>query len=366
MIKILEKLEFTVKDGRVYAPWFRVDIGCKADIAEEVARIYGYNSIPDTIIRGVAQAQRTPKQNYEKQVKNAMIAMGLNEIETFSFISPKYFDKIALPADSKLRNTVTIMNPLGEDTSVMRTTIIPSVLEVVARNYSYRNPECYVFEMGNEYIPVEGEVLPAEPVRLGIGFYDTTDSVDFYTIKGMVEGLMRNVGAEEVEYERPDESCAFEEVSAFHPGRCAVIKIGDTQVGIMGELHPKVMENYGIEARTYVAKINIPELMELSNSVKTYKPLPKFPATTRDLSVVCDEDIPAASLEKAIRKAVGGILENVSLFDVYRGEQIESGKKSVSYSISMRSLEGTLTDEQADKAMEKAIKELSALGAELR
>ncbi|MBQ1431660.1 MAG: phenylalanine--tRNA ligase subunit beta [Ruminococcus sp.] len=366
MIKILEKLEFTVKDGRVYAPWFRVDIGCKSDIAEEVARIYGYNSIPDTIIRGVAQAQRTPKQNYEKQVKNAMVAMGLNEIETFSFISPKYFDKIALPADSKLRNTVTIMNPLGEDTSVMRTTIIPSVLEVVARNYSYRNPECYVFEMGNEYIPVEGEVLPAEPVRLGIGFYDTTDSVDFYTIKGMVEGLMRNVGAEEVEYERPDESCAFEEVSAFHPGRCAVIKIGDTQVGIMGELHPKVMENYGIEARTYVAKINIPELMELSNSVKTYKPLPKFPATTRDLSVVCDEDIPAASLEKAIRKAVGGILENVSLFDVYRGEQIESGKKSVSYSISMRSLEGTLTDEQADKAMEKAIKELSALGAELR
>ena len=366
MIKILEKLEFTVKDGRVYAPWFRVDIGCKADIAEEVARIYGYNSIPDTIIRGVAQAQRTPKQNYEKQVKSAMVAMGLNEIEAFSFISPKYFDKIALPADSKLRNTVTIMNPLGEDTSVMRTTIIPSVLEVVARNYSYRNPECYVFEMGNEYIPVEGEVLPAEPVRLGIGFYDTTDSVDFYTIKGMVEGLMRNVGAEEVEYERPDESCAFEEVSAFHPGRCAVIKIGDTQVGIMGELHPKVMENYGIEARTYVAKINIPELMELSNSVKTYKPLPKFPATTRDLSVVCDEDIPAASLEKAIRKAVGGILENVSLFDVYRGEQIESGKKSVSYSISMRSLEGTLTDEQADKAMEKAIKELSALGAELR
>ena len=366
MVKILEKLEFTVKDGRVYAPWFRVDIGCKADVAEEVARIYGYNSIPDTIIRGVAQAQRTPKQIYEKQVKRAMTSMGLNEIETFSFISPKYFDKIALPADSKLRNTVTIMNPLGEDTSVMRTTIIPSVLEVVARNYSYRNPECYVFEMGNEYIPVEGEVLPNEPMRLGVGFYDTTDKVDFYTLKGMIEGLMRTVGADEVEYERPAEDCAFEEVSAFHPGRCAVIKVKGEQIGIMGELHPKVMDNYGIEARTYVAKVNIPELMALSNGVKTYKPLPKFPATTRDLSVVCDEDIPAAALEKAIRKAVGGILENVSLFDVYRGEQIESGKKSVSYSISMRSLEGTLTDEQADKAMEKAIKELNALGAELR
>jgi len=367
MISILNKLEFTVKDGRVYAPWFRVDIGCKADIAEEVARIYGYNSIPDTIIRGVANAQRTPKQNYERKVKAAMLSMGLNEIETFSFISPKYFDKIALPADSKLRNTVTIMNPLGEDTSVMRTTIVPSVLEVVARNFSYRNPECYVFEMGNEYIPVEGEVLPNEPVRLGFGFYDTTDSsADFYTLKGMADGLLNSVGAPEAEYERPDENCEFAEVSAFHPGRCAVIKVDGKQVGIIGELHPKVMENYGIEARTYIGKINIPELMELSCDTKTYKPLPKFPASTRDLSVVCDEELPAAELEKAIKKAVGGILESVTLFDVYRGEQIEAGKKSVSYSISMRSLEGTLTDDQADKAMEKAIKELSAIGAELR
>ena len=366
MISILEKLEFTVKDGRVYAPWFRVDIGCKADIAEEVARIYGYNSIPDTIIRGVANAQRTPKQNYERKVKAAMLSMGLNEIETFSFISPKYFDKIALPADSKLRNTVTIMNPLGEDTSVMRTTIIPSVLEVVARNYSYRNPECYVFEMGNEYIPVEGEVLPNEPVRLGFGFYDTTDKADFYTLKGMADGLLNAVGAEEAEYERPGDDCEFAEVSAFHPGRCAVIKVDGKQVGIIGELHPKVMENYGIEARTYIGKINIPELIELSCDTKTYKPLPKFPASTRDLSVVCDEELPAAELEKAIKKAVGGILESVTLFDVYRGEQIEAGKKSVSYSISMRSLEGTLTDDQADKAMEKAIKELAAIGAELR
>ena len=367
MIDILNKLEFTVKDGRVYAPWFRVDIGCKADIAEEVARIYGYNSIPDTIIRGVANAQRTPKQNYKRKVKASMLSMGLNEIETFSFISPKYFDKIALPADSKLRNTVTIMNPLGEDTSVMRTTIVPSVLEVVARNFSYRNPECYVFEMGNEYIPVEGEVLPNEPMRLGFGFYDTTDSsADFYTLKGMAEGLLNAVGVEEVEYERPDENCEFPEVSALHPGRCAVIKVDGKQVGIIGELHPKVMENYGIEARTYIGKINIPELMELSCDTKTYKPLPKFPASTRDLSVVCDEEVPAAALEKAIKKAVGGILESVTLFDVYRGEQIEAGKKSVSYSISMRSLEGTLTDDQADKAMEKAIKELSAIGAELR
>ena len=366
MVRILEKLEFTVKDGYVYAPWFRVDIGNKSDIAEEVARIYGYNEIPDTIIRGIARAQRTPKQKFELMLKKAAVAMGLNEIETFSFISPKYFDKIRLPEDSKLRNTVTIMNPLGEDTSVMRTTILPSVLEVIGRNYSYRNPECYVFELGNEYIPVTGEALPTEPARLGIGFYDTGDSVDFYTLKGMVEGIMRTAGVENAEYSRPDSSCTFDEVSALHPGRSAVVKAGGTEVGIFGELHPAVMENYGLECRTYVAKINVPELMEVAKLTRTYRPLPKFPATTRDLSVVCDESVPVAELEKVIRKAVGGILEKVNLFDVYRGEQIAEGKKSVSYSISMRSLEGTLTDEQADKAMERVIRDLSELGAELR
>ncbi|MGN0624088.1 MAG: phenylalanine--tRNA ligase subunit beta, partial [Oscillospiraceae bacterium] len=171
MIEYLTRLGFEIKDGRVIAPWYRIDIECKADVAEEVVRIYGYNNIPNTIIRGVAQAQRTPKQKFERSIKNAVLAMGVNEIATFSFISPKYFDKIKLPADSKLRNTVTITNPLGEDTSVMRTTIIPSICEVLARNYNYRNPEAHVFEMGNEYLPVEGEVLPVEPLRLGIGVY---------------------------------------------------------------------------------------------------------------------------------------------------------------------------------------------------
>lgn len=366
MIKTLESLDIKVENGMAVSPWFRIDLHCKADIAEEVARIYDYNNIPDTIIRGVAQAKRTPKQLFEKKIKSAMLAMGVNEIETFSFISPKYFDKINLPANSKLRNTVTIMNPLGEDTSVMRTTILPSILEVVARNYSYRNPECYTFELGNEYLPVEGEVLPNEPARLGIGIYDTTEKFDFYSLKGIVEGLLEKAGAEDVEFEKATAECSFKEYSAFHPGRVAIVKVKGEEVGIFGELHPKVMENYGIEPRVYAGKINVPELMELSTDVKTYKPLPKFPATTRDLSVVCDEDIPAAALEKTIRKSVGNILESVTLFDVYKGEQIAQGKKSVSYSISMRSLDGTLTDEQADKAMEKVLKELKAIGAELR
>lgn len=366
MIEYLERLEFKVENGRVYAPWFRIDIGVKADIAEEVARLYGYNKIPDTIIRGVAEAKLSPKQKFERQLKRAMISMGMNEISTFSFISPKYLDKINLPENSKLRNTVTISNPLGEDTSIMRTTILPSLMEVLSRNNSYRNPECYAFELGNEYLPVDGEVLPEEPARLVFGFYDTETKADFYDLKGIAEGLLEKAGAENVEFERPTETCEFAEKASFHPGRSAVILVDGKQIGIIGELHPKVLENYGISARAYAGKINVPELMELCVETKTYKPLPKFPASLRDISVVVNDEVPVAELEKAIRKAVGSILEKVTLFDVYKGEQIDAGKKSVSFSISMRSHDGTLTDEQADKAMSKVVDALSKLGAELR
>ena len=366
MIDYLTSLEFEVKDGRVYAPHFRIDIERPCDIAEEVARLYDYNNIPGTIIRGVARAQRTPKQKFERAVKQAMFACGMNETETFSFISPKYFDKINLPADSNLRKCVTITNPLGEDTSVMRTTIIPSVCEVLARNNNYRNPKCYIFELGNEYIPVEGEILPSEPSRLGMGVYDTSGKFDFYSMKGIVENVLDRVGAKNVSFERAEKDCGYDEFYAFHPGRAAVVKVAGTPVGIFGELHPRTMENYGLSERTYVGKLDLPEIMENSQPQKKYKPLPKYPATTRDISVVCDDSIPVAELEKAITKAVGSILEKVTLFDVYKGEQIEKGKKSVSYSISMRSHEGTLTDEQADKAMDKVLKELSAIGAELR
>ena len=366
MIKYLEKLEFKVENGRVYAPWFRIDIGVKADIAEEVARLYGYNKIPDTIINGVAEAKLTEKQKFERSLKRAMLSLGLNEISTFSFISPKYLDKICLSKDSKLRTTVTISNPLGEDTSIMRTTALPSLMEVLARNNSYRNPECYVFELGNEYLPVEGEVLPKEPARLVFGFYDTETGADFYDLKGMAEGLLEKAGAENVEFERPGADCIFDEAASFHPGRSAVILVDGKQIGIIGEVHPRVLENYDIGSRAYAGKINVPELMELCCQTKTYKPLPKFPAATRDISVVCDDEIAVASLEKAIRKAVGSILEKVTLFDVYKGEQIEAGKKSVSFSISMRSHDGTLTDEQADKAMNKVVDALAKLGAERR
>ncbi|MBP1573129.1 MAG: phenylalanine--tRNA ligase subunit beta [Oscillospiraceae bacterium] len=366
MVNYLESVGFKVENGMAYAPYYRIDIECKADIAEEVARLYDYNSLPSTIVRGVAQAQLSPKQKFEREVKRAMVALGYNEITTYSFISPKYLDKICLPADSKLRNAVVITNPLGEDTSIMRTTALPSMCEIISKNYNNRNPYAMLFELGNEYIPVDGEVLPNEPARLTIGAYDNSGSVDFFTLKGAVEAVLDRIGLYDYEVEAASADCGFDEVSAFHPGRVAVIKKDEKAVAILGELSRQTAENYGVNTRVYAAKLNLPEIMEMSVSERIYKPLPKYPAATRDISVVCDDAIPVAKLEKAIKGAVGKTLESIKLFDVYKGKQVDEGKKSVSYSIVMRSHEGTLTDEQADGAMKRVFKALAELGAELR
>lgn len=364
MIKYLNSLDFSVENGKVIAPSFRIDIEYKADVAEEVARIYGYNNIPSAQFKGVAEAEYTPEQKFTRSIENAMVALGCYEISTFSFISPKYFDKINLPADSRLRNTETITNPLGEDTSVMRTTILPSMMEILAKNYNNRNAAVKLFEIGKEYIPTEPDKLPEEPQRLAIGMYG--GNIDFYDIKGIADELLKVLRVNGCEYIRTSESDLFDERCAFHPGRSAVIMCGSTAVGIIGEIHPDVAENYGIETKVYAAKFNIPQMLELSQKEVSYKPLPKFPATTRDLSLLCDDKLPAAEIEKAIRKASGNVLEKVTLFDVYKGKQIEEGKKSISYSISMRSHDGTLTDEQADSVMKKVLKALKEIGAELR
>ncbi len=263
--------------------------------------------------------------------------------------------------DSTLRKTVVISNPLGEDTSVMRTTLLPSMCEVMARNYNNRNAAVCLFELGSEYIPNGGE-LPDEPVRLSVGAYG--GDMDFYGIKGIVDSMLKNIGVEDFEYSA--EMNGFGEAEAFHPGRRAVITKDGKAIGILGELHPETLENYGIGVKAYAAKVNVTELLDIANAVKTYKPLPKFPAAVRDLAIVCDENLPVAELEKAIKRAVGNTLESVTLFDVYKGKQIAEGKKSVAYSIAMRSHEGTLTDEQSDAAVKRVLKELEKLGAELR
>lgn len=361
----LERLDFRIENGFAYAPAYRIDIECKSDIAEEVARLYGYNNIPKTIIRGVAAASLTPEQQFSKKLLSACTSLGAYEISTFSFISPKYYDKINLPENSSLRSSVIISNPLGEDTSVMRTTLLPSMMEVLARNYNNRNAYASLFELGNEYLPTGGE-LPEEPLRLCMGMYG--NDCDFYSIKGMVEGLFNIIGISEADYEPcRGENADFGEAPSFHPGRCAVVYKDGTALGIFGELHPTVLENYGIGTRAYAAKLNVPELMKCAVLRKSYKPLPKYPATTRDLAVVCNDDIPVARLEKAIKEGVGEkILESITLFDVYKGKQIENGKKSVAFSLVLRSGEATLTDEQADSAVKKALKKLAELGAELR
>ncbi len=364
MKEYLERLDFKIENGMIYAPSFRIDIEYKADVAEEVARIYGYNNIPSTQFKGVAEAAFTKEQLFLRKVENTAVALGCYEIATYSFISPKYFDKIKLPADSKLRNTVTITNPLGEDTSVMRTSTIPSMLEILSRNYNNRNESARLFDMGKEYIPTEPGKLPIEPSRLTIGMYG--DNADFYELKGIADSLLKNIGINGCEYVRCSECGAFDEASAFHPGRSAVIIKDDTPIAILGEIHPDVAANYGIEAKVYIAKFNAVEMFPMAQTEISYKPLPKFPATTRDLSLICDDSIPAGSIEKAIKKAAGNILEKITLFDVYKGQQIEDGKKSISYSLILRSHDGTLTDEQADTVMTKVLKSLKEIGAELR
>jgi len=386
MKEYLGRLGFTFEGGRVLAPSFRIDIACKADIAEEVARIYGYNNIPSTDFRGVARAEFTPEQKFTRALRNAAVSLGGYEIATYSFVSPKYFDKIKLPADSKLRKVVRIVNPLGEDTSVMRTSTIPSMLDVLSFNYNNRNEKACLFEISKEYLPatvekpyINGDTLassgqkkhkyeyslPDEPQRLTIGMYG--GDADFYRLKGMVEQLLGEMNISDVEYIRANDSDVFDEKYALHPGRSAVIMRDGVALGIMGEVHPEVQDTYEIGVKTYVAKLNIPELMDAAAEKITYQPLPKFPATTRDLSLLVDEDMPVAELEKAIKGAVGKILEKVTLFDVYRSDDMKkNGKKSIAYSISMRSHDGTLTDEQADSAMKKALKALTNIGAELR
>lgn len=365
MVKYLEKLDLKIKDGRVYAPSVRIDIGCKADVAEEVARIYGYNNIPHTKLRGVAEAVLTPRQLFVRSINRAMVALGAYEISTFSFVSPKSMDRICIPADSRLRNAVTISNPLGEDTSVMRTSILPSMCEILSKNYRNKNLEVCLFENGSEYIPTEPDKLPEEPMRLAIGMYG--GNRDFYDLKGMIEQLFDILRIKGVEFAACGEDCPFDEKDSFHPGRRAVVYSDEgTPLGIFGELSKAVQDNYGIGVRTYAAKLLIPEMMKAADPDVRYTPLPKYPAAERDLAIVCDEGIPVAMLEKAIRSAAGNILESVKLFDVYKGEQIEKGKKSVAYSIIMRSHEGTLTDEQTDSAMKKILKKLSEMGAQIR
>ena len=357
--KILEKIEFRFDDdGNIIAPPFRNDIEHIADISEEVARFYGYHNIPNRQLSGVANGKLTDSQKFIKCINETLISCGCSEISTFSFISPKAYDRIRLAKDDAKRNSVVIMNPLGEDTSIMRTTILPSMLEVPARNYNHKNASASLYEIGTVYEPTQAGKLPDEKQKAVIGLYG--NAADYYTLKGIVEKLLYTLNTAEYDIVPVSDN------PTFHPGRTSEFRIGDQVLATLGEVHPEAAENYGIDERVYIAEIDVETAYENKMAARTHKALPKFPAVTRDLAFVCDRDIPVLTLEKEIRGAGGKTLESVKLFDVYEGEQIESGKKSVAFNIQMRSADKTLTDEEADAAMKRIVKTLGKMGISLR
>ena len=358
MEEILRNLQFGIDGENIIVPSFRGDVQHKADVAEEIARFYGYNNIPTTTAKGNPEGGYSDYQQFERTVNQNMLAQGMYEIMTYSFVSPKEYDRIRLPKDDPKRESVVILNPLGEDTSIMRTNAIPSMMLILAKNYNNRNGAVSLYEIGNEYIPIEGQELPDEVPNLALGMYG--EDKDFFVLKGIVENLLDPLGIADYDV------AACRDNPTFHPGRCALLSKDGEAIGILGEIHPLVCANYGINTRVYVGKLNMRKLYAMQDTDKKYHPLPKFPASTRDLALLCDEDLPVLTMEKAIKAAAGKILEKVELFDVYKGSQIASGKKSVAFNISMRAGDRTLTDEEVNSAMNKILKALEELGAQIR
>ena len=360
MKNVLEKLGFTVDgDYTVHAPSWRADIECNADLAEEIARFYGYDNVPTTMFRAATEMGFLhPIDLAQRQVGHLCRGMGYTEILTYSFVSPKNADRLRWPEHSPLRNTVGIINPLGEDTSVMRTSTLPSMLEVLERNWNYRNKAVKFYETGKVYLPVEGQTLPDEPVHLSLGMYGTGD---FFSLKGEVEAIFQamNLGAPVFRAEKENPS--------FHPGRCAVVSVDGKVLGTMGQIHPKVAENYGIDAEVYCAEFDFTQMLAGKQPDRTYTPLPRYPAVSRDVAVVCLETITVAELESCIQEAAGELLKSIELFDIYTGAPIAPGYKSAAFSLEFRAEDRTLTDEDCDREMAQIISGLqTGLGAVLR
>ena len=347
----LRRLEIPVEGMTIQVPTFRPDLRCMADVAEEVGRLYGFNNIDTTMFRGATvKGGYSASRMIEDKATLCARAMGFSEIITYSFVSPAGFDQIRLPADSALRNTIKILNPLGEDTSVMRTTALPSMLDILSRNYAYHNKCVKLYEMSKIYLPVEGEVLPKEPKVFMLGAYG--EGRDFFTLKGEVEAILAAINAKDPSYE------AVTDNPSYHPGRCARLYVDGQPMGILGQIHPLVAKTYGMDTAVYCAELDFTGLQTVLAEEKTYQPLPRFPAVTRDLSLVCDEEITVAQLQDCIRTAGGKLLRKIDLFDIYRGANIPAGKKSVAFSLELRADDRTLTDTDSDGVITKVLRKL--------
>lgn len=352
MREILVSLGFILNGDDIYVPSWRGDIEHYSDIAEEVARFYGYNKIPCTLMRGeTTRGGFSEQQRFDRAIGGAVRALGYDEIITYSFISPTYYDKIRMPKDSSLRNSLKILNPLGEDTSIMRTTILPSMLEIIARNHSYRNKSAHLYELGKIYLPRE-DGLADEPKYLSLGAYG--DGVDFFSFKGSIETLLHELRITDVKY------VACTDNDSYHPGRCAKVYAGETYLGVFGQIHPLVAANYGMDTEVYTAELSFDAMYEKRGDIPVYQPLPKFPAVTRDIAVVCDEAVTVGALEESIRRGAKGLLKDVSLFDIYRGPGVASGKKSVAFNLVLRADDRSLTGEEADEDVQSILAALKA------
>lgn len=356
--KMLE-LDYDEAKQELIIPTFRQDLLRTADIAEEVARFFGYANIPTTLPHGASTMGKISfKQRVEDVAGEIAQFCGFSQAMTYSFESPKVFDKLKLAADAEERKTVVISNPLGEDFSIMRTMPLNGMLTSLATNYNRRNKDVKLYELAKVYVPVEGEELPDERVQFTLGFYGDGD---FFTMKGVVEEFLEKIGMNvRPEYD-PEAGKAF-----LHPGRQAKILYKDTVIGYLGEVHPDVADTYGLGDRTYVAVLDLPEILPFASFDRKYEGIAKFPAVTRDISMVMPKTVLVGEVEKIIEKRGGKLLEKYNLFDIYEGAQIKEGFKSVAYTISFRAKDRTLEDKDIQPIMEKILEDLSSMGIELR
>lgn len=360
MVEYLRRLEIPVEGHEIRVPSWRPDLVGMADIAEEVGRLFGYNNIPTTTFRGAAtEGGYTEAMKLENRAGSLCRSLGYSEILTYSFVSPSIFDQIRLPEDSSLRNAMRIQNPLGEDASIMRTVALPSMLAILARNNAYHNDAVKLYELAKVYLPKPGQILPDEPKHLVLGTYGEHE--DFFKMKGEIEAFLRGMNVPEARY------TAEKHDPTFHPGRCARVSVGGVDLGCFGQIHPLVARSYGIDGEIFAAELNFTALLSLQLPEKTYTPLPKYPAVTRDIAVVCDEAVTVAALSDCIRAAGGRLLRSVELFDIYRGKGIASGSKSEAFRLTLRADDRTLTDADSDGVVSAVLAALEKeLNAKLR
>ena len=359
MVRYLNLLEIPVEGDTIHVPSFRPDLNLMADVAEEVGRAYGYNEIPTTAFKNSTQGGYTEEMKLEAKAGTLCRGMGYSEIITYSFTSPTVFDQIRISADSPLRVALRIQNPLGEDTSIMRTIALPSMMEILSRNNAYHNKSVKLYEIAKIYLPVEGQPLPEEPKMLVLGTYGANET--FFTLKGELEAVFAGLRLKKAAFR------AEKNNPSYHPGRCAAVSIDGVDVGVMGQVHPLVAKNYGIDVDVYCAEINFTKLLSCRLPDATYTPLPKYPAVTRDLALICDEHITVAQAEDVITAAAGKLLRDVRLFDIYRGVGVPEGKKSMAFSLELRADDRTLTDTDSEGVVTKVLASLKEkLDATLR